>query len=144
MKLFSIITLLACLVAPSNAQAVVSGTGCAGLAMNTSGSPALGQGFSYGVTGASPSIAGAMFIGLPGVPVDLTIIGATGCTLYLFSPSSFPVTMTAFGDHTTTLIVPNIPATVDASLGVQYAALVGPANPLGVGLSDTVTSTILP
>lgn len=143
MKLFAPIALTVGLLAAStSAQAVINGTGCNGFAMGFAGATNLGAAYTVSVSGGPVGGAAALMVGVPSAPVDLTIIGMTGCSLMLTAPASIPRTLDGAGADSIASTITTDPGAIGLTIGMQYAAISIGANPLGVITSDQLSVTV--
>lgn len=146
MKLIASISLAVSLLAGSlSAQNVVSGSGCSGFSIGFVGAPQIGSSYDLTCSGGPANGAAAIFLGaVAASPVDLGIIGATSCTLYIdpAALATIAVTLDGTGAFSATVNVANNPGDVGIVIGEQFAAISIGANPLGVITTDLLTTTI--
>ncbi len=132
------------------------GSGCAGSAPATPAmSPIAGQAASlaypfttkisdapfgaaaFGIMGFDP----VSFFGTP-LPIDITILGAPGCAMYVGPDITFPLANIA-GQVTWTIEIPNNPALVGGIFLQQGAFLHPSLNALGLTFSDAAQITVV-
>lgn len=107
-----------------------------------SGNPVLGSSVLLIGTG-EPSLPGAIHIGTSrtgtssGVPLpfDLSVLGATGCQLYVEPQLSLPLTLNRFGGGAQSL-TPTSPALIGVQLYTQFLQADPMANSAGVAFSN--------
>lgn len=126
------------------------GTGCQSslgvpLTFEHVNDPALGAAsFTLRVAGVPTSAPALCLLGFARLtpPVDLAVIGAPGCTLYVDGLAALP----AFGSGTNhadvSLVVPSTPALVGGQLLSQWVVVDSTANPIGAVTSDATVSII--
>ncbi len=81
------------------------------------------------------------YLGAP-LPIDLSPIGATGCSAYISIDFQTVVLADGNGGGTYQASVPNDPSLVSAHFYNQWVALVPGANPLGLLTSNYGSATI--
>ncbi len=129
------------------------GAGCAGssgtpnLSASSNGVPWVDTTFSQTVLNVPASNLGAVQLGLSSslwngtpLPIDLSVLGMTGCSMYVSGDALLPL-VPQNGQATFDLVVPNLPSLVGQSIHDQ-ALLVDPgANPLGLTVSNGASLT---
>ncbi|MCA8942267.1 MAG: hypothetical protein KDB80_06865, partial [Planctomycetes bacterium] len=114
-------------VSSAAAQNVVSGSGCGGFSIGFSGAPQIGSSYTLSCSGGPSGGFAALFLGQPDpTGVDLSIIGMTGCSLYinpLALASIGGVALDGAGAFSTTVNVANNPGDVGLVIGQQFATI---------------------
>lgn len=124
------------------ARRTTRGVGCAAASgaiplVVRPGLPRLGAGFDFAVANATPGSVGVLIVGtvaLP-APVDLTSVGAPGCSLYVANDVTVVAVIDAVGAAAVTLTIPNAASLVGTAFFDQWAVL-DSVNALGLVFSN--------
>ncbi len=121
---------------------VVTGSGCSGVQMSggstTTPWPKLGQPFQIAISGARPASPAVLFLGLRHAPaIDLTALGAAGCTWYVNPVLTFGSAANGTGDATLALPMPA--GLLGARAWFQWLNVNPSANTLGYTFSPMGT-----
>lgn len=124
----------------------VYGRSCDGgrqrMVLDATGIPEIGQPMSFRLRYARPNAPAYLMIGFQTLFVDLGVIGAPTCTLYVNPEVTVPGTTDAVGHKSFPWLVPDIPAAVGFQLFSQ-AAVVDPfENALGVVTTNRLDVTL--
>lgn len=119
------------------------GTGCAGLLLTAVGRPEIGQSIEMHVRTRSRSAPAFLLIGgsatawngLP-LPLQLDMLGATGCSLYVSADVVVFAMTDAQGAARMPLTLPADPGLIGSDVFFQWLVVDPNANPLGLGASD--------
>ena len=126
---------------------------CAGgksiTSLSNSGVPKINGSFSVDLSGALPSTVGLLafgasktkFLGL-NLPLDLKIVGATGCFLNMSMDASMTAPVDAQGKAQVKLGLPNDPKLLGIRFHNQFLVLDKAANPFGFSFSNGGTGVI--
>ncbi len=134
------------------AQAVTSfGTGCNGLVASWTGEPSIGTSdFTLTLGGAQPGATAILIVGnsttqwgLTPLPLDLTSVGAPGCSLLVSPDLSFFTATDGFGNASLVSMIPFVPALAGFTLHAQWLAA-DPSIPLGWAFSNGLSVTAEP
>jgi hypothetical protein len=111
-----------------------TGANCGSLALAFSGFAGIGATLNANLYGAVTLTAGAALLGTSNsapYPIDLTGVGAPGCSLYQRPDVSVALSFSA-GAATLAIAIPSDPSAVGAAAYLQGAALEPAANALGI------------
>ena len=114
------------------------GSGCAGVAMDLSGSATIGNSFTADMTGGdagTPAVFNVGGINTSPYPIDLTPFGFRGCNLYTDSAVSVGGSTDAAGNFSVSLNAPNVPALVGVQVYAQCLTI-KPSAPAGGAASN--------
>ncbi|MCA8971418.1 MAG: hypothetical protein KDC95_16615, partial [Planctomycetes bacterium] len=125
--------------------------GSSGIAVHAGGPrlPWVGDTADLSLSGAVPTSAAAFVLGLSDttwgaltLPIDLTVLGATGCSLYASMDVVVAVPTSATGTASIAIKIPPIASLSGARFFTQFFAFDIAANSLGMTLTNAVTGTI--
>ena len=103
--------------------------------------PTINQSFSIDLSNAPANANSLLAIGVGKTNIDLSIIGAPGCTLYTNPLLILAAPTNSAGARAQTLALPNDPALVNFKFHCQYGVASG-ANPAGILFSDGGEATV--
>ena len=129
------------------------GTSCLGSAgtpaLAAGNLPLIGKTLNLGVSSAIASSGGAMFTGISksqwgsfNLPLDLSPLGAPGCSLYVSTELFTPFNTDASGKASLGFGIPNVPALIGSSFFQQAMILDAKANKLGLAFTNAGQGTI--
>jgi len=137
---------------PIEPSLTVLGTGCGASIphrQSAQGLPKIGSSVLYESLDASPHSPLLLILGFSAgswgnlvLPLDLSSLGAPGCTLYTSVARSYATTSDAAGNANVSIPIPDDPGLVGFTFYTQFVALDSTANFLGLTLSDTIAATI--
>ena len=107
------------------------GAGCLGNVIDKLNRPAIGStDYEVHLDGAEASVAAFLSLGvsrsmwgITQLPLDLGLIGATGCSVLASREATVPTTTNSNGFASQRLPIPNIPSLVDQTIFTQWASL---------------------
>lgn len=125
------------------------GTGCAGLTLTAVGRPELGGSIQLQVAARSRSAPAFLLLGgsattwngLP-LPLQLDVVGATGCSLYVAADVVVFTMTDAQGVARMPLTLPADPGLIGSDVFFQWLTMDPNANPLGLGASDAAAMRV--
>lgn len=104
--------------------------------ISNTGVPTINSSFSIDLSSAPNSAKAFFAAGVAKTSIDLTVIGAPGCTLYTSPLVVLGVTTTATGTAKVSVAIPNNAQLVGVSFFAQYGIAAAGANPAGIVFSD--------
>lgn len=118
------------------------GTGCSGLSLDGITRPLLGSNWDMGLSGIpAAAIVGVLTMDVASIIVDLTPLGAPGCSVYNSAPASV-VLLLPIGTPAFQFPIPNNPTFLSLDLFAQIALLAPGANSLGIVTSNGLQGTV--